>query len=381
MATGSAAPLPPLPAPAGADGGPGRAGSNRSRHWLAAGAASALVLALLVGLVFGFGGGSGDHRSKSSATATTTRPPLDVPAVVKRIAPAVVAVGTGTGPTASSGSGIVLSGSGLVATSASVAGDATTLQVVLADGKTHQGIVIGSDPDSGVAVIQVRGVSGLTPAGLSETAAQVGDEVVAVGAPAVAGGSPSAAEGVVSADGASAKVGTTTMDGLLQTDAAVTDGAAGGPLVNRRGQVVGLSIAVDGGVAGSGYAIPIDALRTALQQLESGQGASGPHSPTLGARTRDVSALTPAEVAQYGVSTSDGAMVVEVDSRSSAHTAGLAVGDVITAVDAQVVNNTADLTAVIGAHHAGDAVVITYERRGQIRNVKVALRSRADTGN
>jgi S1-C subfamily serine protease len=338
------------------------------------------VVAVLVGVVFGFGGGSGGRRSGSSATATTTRPPLDVPAVVDRIAPSLVAVSTGTGA-AASGSGFVLSATGLVATTAMVAGDATSVQVVLHDGKTHDADVIATDPAVGVALLQVRGASGLTAAGLSETAAQVGDEVVAVGAPADAGGAPTSAEGVVSADGATAKLGTTMVGGLLQTDAALPDGAAGGPLVDRSGQVVGLSIAVDGGAAGSGYAIPVDSLRTEIQQLESGQGASGPHSPTLGASTRDVASLSPAEMARYGIETSDGAMVVEVDRRSSAHTAGLAVGDVITAVDAQVVNNTADLTAVIGAHHAGDTVTITYARQGDIRNVRVALRSRADTGN
>ena len=301
--------------------------------------------------------------------------------MVARVAPSVVAVESGSGSTAATGSGIVVSAGGLVATTASVAGDATTVQVVLPDGKTHDADVIGSDPAAGVAVLHVRDVTGLTPAGLSATAAQVGDEVVAIGAPAGAGGTPSAAEGVVSADGASAKLGTTTVDQLLQTDAALADGAAGGPLVNRRGEVVGMSIAVDGGTAGHGYAIPAETLRSEVQQLASGQGPSGPHSPTLGASTRDVASLTPAEVARYGIETSDGAMVVAVDRRSSAHTAGLALGDVITAVDAQVVNNTADLTAVIGAHHAGDSVVVTYERRGQIVNVKVVLRSRADTGN
>jgi S1-C subfamily serine protease len=370
------APLPPLPA--APEGGSGGSHEPRPRRWIAAGAASAVVVAVLVGVLFGFGGSSG-HRAGSSATTTTIPQPLDVPALSRRVGPAVAAIVTGSGATA--GSGIVVSASGLVATTAAAVGDAATVEIALGDGKSRPADLVGSDPDAGVAVLQIRGASGLPTAVLSETAAAVGDEVVAVGAPTGPGAAPSAAEGVVSADGASAKIGTARVDGLIQTDAAVTAAATGGPLVDRRGQVVGMSIAVDGGAEGSGYALSVATLRTEIQQIQAGQGTSGPHSPSLGAQTRDVSTLTPAEVARYGVQTSDGAMVVEVDNRSSAHTAGLAVGDVITAIDAQVVNNGADLTGAIGSLHAGDQVVITYERGGDIHNVKVVLRSRADTGN
>jgi serine protease Do len=157
--------------------------------------------------------------------------------------------------------------------------------------------------------------------------------------------------------------------------------AAGGPLVDRTGKVVGMSITVDGGAAASGYAIPVDTLRNRIEALQADQGKQTPSSPTLGVKTEDVASLSPAQVAANGVSTSDGAMITEVERRSSAHDADLRVGDVVTAVDAQVVNNTADLVAAIATHHRGDQVVITYARGGQIANVKVTLLSRAETGN
>jgi serine protease Do len=339
-------------------------------------------MAVLLAAIVGLGDRSG-HRGAQGAGSTTTLPkPLDVPALTRRAAQSTVGIDpTSTGATAvPTGSGIVLSSTGMVVTTERIAGQTTTVEVRLPDGSTRVADLVGSDAGGGVALLQIRDVQGLSPAELADQAAHVGDEVVAVGTATTTRGS-SSSEGVVSADGAEATVGAATLDGLLQSDAVVAPAGAGGPLVDRTGKVVGMSIAIDGGATGNGYAIPVDTLRSRIEALEANQGKQTPNSPTLGVKTEDVASLSPASVSANGVTTSDGAMITEVDRRSTAHDADLRVGDVITAVDAQVVNNTGDLVAAIANHHRGDQVVVTFARRGQIGNVRVTLRSIAETGN
>ena len=101
----------------------------------------------------------------------------------------------------------------------------------------------------------------------------------------------------------------------------------------------------------------------------------------MGVSTQDVRGLDPSVVAQYGIQTSDGTLVVHVAQPSAAASAGLAVGDVITAVDSQPVNDGDDLAAAVDAHQAGDRIQVTYARQGQIANTTVTLLARGDTGN
>jgi S1-C subfamily serine protease len=204
---------------------------------------------------------------------------------------------------------------------------------------------------------------------------------VAVGAAPAPGGARPAAEGVVSALEVTMSTPGTSLSNLIRSDAVTSPVQGGGPLLDAQGRAIGLTAVVSQPAPGAGYAMAIDSIRSVIQQLEQGQGALSPQSATMGAQTLDVAKLTPADIARYGVQTSDGAMVVEVDRRSSAADAGLQVGDVITAIDALPVNSSSDLDGAVQYDHAGQRVTITFERQGQIHNVAVVLRSRRDTGN
>ncbi len=351
---------------------------------LVAAVAASLLTAAVVLVLRRDDGGSVSTSSATTAPGTKA-PPLDIQALLKKAQPSVVSIETGqqttAGQTGSAGSGVIISSNGLVLTNAHVVASASTMGVVLYDGRTQQADLVGSVPDKDVALIKIRGVSHLTPATLGDSDhTQVGDEVVAIGNALNLGGLPSVTEGIVSAKDRTIQGSGITLSNLIQTDAAINPGNSGGPLLNSSGQVIGLNTAIATDAQNIGFAIAIDAVKPLIEQIQSGQGQVTPDSPTLGVNTVDVSSLTPAVVAQYGIVTSDGAMVARIETHSSASIAGLAVGDVITAIDGQAVNSSSDAAAVVAGHAAGDRITLTFERRGQINNVAVVLLSRRDTG-
>ncbi len=370
--------LPPLPTAPTAPPGPG---GHRHRGPVLAALAGVGVVALVAGVVFGFGlGPAGSHHR--AATSTTTRPtPLDVPALRQGVAASVVQV-TVTGSSSATVSALVVDTSGVLVTTADAVAGATGVTVRLADGRSGPAQVLGTLPDDDVAVLRIPAVGGLkaAPFGHSGRVA-VHDEVVAVGAAARSGGSPTSAEGLVTAVGQSLPSGPGSSNDVIRTDAPIPSSAAGGALVDAHGEVVGLNVVPSGANAKDGYALGIDAVEPLVTQIEQGHAQDTPESPSLGVSTQDVRSLAPGAAAQYGIQTSDGALVVHVAQPSAAARAGLAVGDVITAVDSQPVNDTADLAAAVAAHQAGDQMQVTYARQGQTANVTVTLLARGDTGN
>ncbi len=374
--------LPPLPPVTSRSSG---GGWRRPSSPVLAALAGALVVVVVAVAVFGFGLGPSSSTRPNRPRAAATRPaPLDVPALRRAVAPSVVAVSvTGAGGPAatSTGSGVIVTSSGLVVTTADLVADATSVQVVLADGRSVNGQVEGTRPDGDVAVIRLSGAGGVSAARLGRSSAvKAQDEVVAFGAPAQAKGQLTSAEGVVTATGQTLPAGANSASDVIRTDAPTPASAAGGPLVDTRGDVVGLTVAVSRAGVSGGYALGIDAVTPLVTQIEQGHADNTPTSPSLGVGTLDVRGLDPATVARYGVQTSDGAVVVHVAQPSAAAAGGLAVGDVITAVDAQPVNTTADLAAAVASHQAGDQVQVTYQRGAQLANVTVTLLARKDTG-
>ncbi len=381
--SGATAGLPPLPSVARQ----ARVGAAlRFRGPILAGLAGVSVVALVAAVVFGFGlGPAGSHR-KARTPATIRPAPLDVPALVQAVAASVVQVTVtrpGLGPAATvTGSGIIVDASGVVVTTAEVVDGASSVSVRLADGRGGPAQVLGTLRAADVAAIRIPAVGGLKAASLGHSGSvAVHNEVVAVGAPSQAGATPSSAEGVVTAVGQALPGGQVSSSDVIQTDAPIPASAAGGPLVDARGAVIGLNVVPSGANAKSGYALAIDAVEPLVTQIEQGHADDTPASPDLGVSTQDVRGLDPSVVAQYGIQTSDGTLVVHVAQPSAAANAGLTVGDVVTAVDSQPVNDTNDLAAAVAAHHAGDRIQVTYARRGQIANAMVTLLARSDTGN
>jgi putative serine protease PepD len=226
-------------------------------------------------------------EAKVVPVSSTLAGQLDVPAVLAKVEPSVVSVQTKitqrNGPFVAqgegAGTGIVLSADGKILTNAHVVADATSITVTLPGESTPRAArLIGADTTADVAVLQLSEVSGLTPAPLATASTLgVGDDVVAIGNALALDGGPTVTSGIVSALNRSIQTENGTLNGLIQTDAAISSGNSGGPLVNASGQVVGLNTAAalsGGGVNAEniGFAIPISTVLSVADRLSATSG-------------------------------------------------------------------------------------------------------------
>ncbi|TAM91083.1 MAG: PDZ domain-containing protein [Jatrophihabitans sp.] len=262
---------------------------------------------------------------------------------------------------AAAGTGMILTANGEVLTNNHVVASATSIHVtVVATGATYTATVVGTDPTQDVAVIQLRGASGLRTVTAYSGTATTGASVTGVGNAGGRGGVPSAARGTVTATGqtitASDEDGSNpeTLHGLIQINADIQPGDSGGPLYDAAGKVIGMDTAVEMNTDGStaaGYAIPIGTATGIAQQIESGQASSTVH---LG------------YPAFLGVSvsgsqtTTGGAVVQQVLSGTPAAQTGIVAGDVITAVGGQAVDSVDGLLAVLQGYRPGQQVSVTW---------------------
>ncbi|MCX6463405.1 MAG: trypsin-like peptidase domain-containing protein [Pseudonocardiales bacterium] len=339
---------------------------------------SAALIAGLVGGGAGFGGAYallGDGPSGTQLTTVPASPaanaePGTVAGAAAVATPSTVDIRVTLAEGAAEGSGVILSADGAVLTNNHVVSGSTgEITVTLADGTQHPATVVGTSPSYDLAVLQVQGVSGLTPATLGNSGdVQVGQQVVAIGSPQGLAGTVTT--GIVSAFDRTVTVqgddGAAVVYNGLQTDAPINQGNSGGPLVDLNGRVVGINsaIATGGGQStgsiGLGFAIPVDqAKRVAQEILDSGAATK----PVLGVQG-DASGRS-----------GEGAQVAAVTPDSPAAAAGLAAGDVVTRVDDARVQDFADLIARVGARTPGDRVTLTL---ADGRTLEVTLGSVTD---
>ena len=324
---------------------------------------------------------SGTSLQGTAASNDTVAPAGSVEAVASAVLPSVVSIKVSTAQGGGEGTGIVLSSDGLILTNNHVVAEAAsggTLSVTLNDGTSHKATIVGRDPVTDLAVIKADGVSGLKKATLGTSAnLDPGEQVVAIGSPlglqgTVTSGIISALNRPVRTGDATGTENASTVIDALQTDAAINPGNSGGPLVNMRGEVVGINSAIaslgasqgsQSGSIGLGFSIPIDEARTIAKQLiDSGTAIHA----QLGVSVQDAST--------DGSSTfSDGAAVGQVTAGSAAAKAGLASGDVITKVGDRTVDSADALIAAVRSHRPGDDVVITYTRNGSTATATVTL--------
>jgi len=342
-----------------------------------------LVIGLVAGLLGGLLGGVVGHsladpEGSSIGVLGAPLPEADpsaplgpVEAVAQRVLPSVVQLRVRSGDAGGEGSGIVLSADGLVLTNNHVvdeAADGASLTALFQDGTTAAADIVGRDPSSDIAVIRVRGVSGLTPIELGNSdAVRVGQQVVAIGSPLGLGGSVTS--GIISAVDRAVNVGPqngasdSTVLNALQTDAAINPGNSGGPLVDMQGRIIGVNSAIattggaQGGSIGVGFSIPINQAHRIAKELES-----------TGVATRAVLGVNVA----VGGEDSTGAVIGQVTAGSPAAVAGLASGEVITRVDDRVITSGDELVAAIRDHVPGDQITLVVNGR----QVVVTLGSR-----
>ena len=254
------------------------------------------------------------------------------------------------------GSGVIVSPQGYVLTNNHVIEGADEILVALKDGHVGKARVVGTDPETDLAVLQVE--LGELPAITigDSTHLRVGDVVLAIGNPFGVG--QTVTQGIVSATGRN-QLGINTFEDFIQTDAAINPGNSGGALINAYGDLVGINTAIfsrSGGSQGIGFAIPLGLAKDVMAQIiESGRVARG----WLGVEIQDV---TPELAESFGLETDTGAIVAGVLRDGPAHAAGLQPGDIIQQVDDTRVSNVRDALNAIAKARPGARIHILGSR-------------------
>lgn len=262
--------------------------------------------------------------------------------------------------TQSLGSGVVVDArNGYVITNHHVIENAQTVTVTLRDGRQLNAKIIGSDPDSDLAAIQIP-ANNLTALPLADSdALRVGDFVVAIGNPFGLG--QTVTSGIVSALGRSG-LGIEGYEDFIQTDASINPGNSGGALVNLQGELVGVNTAIlapSGGNVGIGFAIPANMVSQVMGQiLKYGEVRRG----QLGVTVQD---LTPQLARASGAPDAQGALIAQVQPNSAAARAGLRAGDVVVAVNDRPIRSSGSLRTTIGLLPVGDEVKLDVLRDGR----------------
>jgi serine protease Do len=262
------------------------------------------------------------------------------------------------------GSGFIVDAQGHVVTNAHVVEQADQVRVKLSDEREFDAKVKGRDPKLDLALLELVGAQALPYVSLgSSEALRVGEYVVAIGNPFGLGNTVTM--GIVSAK--SRAIGAGPYDDFIQTDASINPGNSGGPLFNLLGQVVGINTAINPQGRGIGFAIPVDALKEILPQLQSaGKVARG----RLGVAIQSVDlALAKA----LGLDRAKGAMIAEVEPGGPADRAGLRPGDLIVRVDQTEIVHASELPRVVARHAPGSKVKVEYVRERAARTIDVAL--------
>ncbi|WP_237565315.1 S1C family serine protease [Ornithinimicrobium cavernae] len=329
--------------------------------------------------------------SPTSASNATYSPSTDWGGVAANVTPSVVAISVESGTGGGAGSGVVWDESGHIVTNAHVVAGAEKVQVTLADGRSYEAEIAGSDPSTDLAVLTLTTPPGdLHPISVGDDEElRVGDPVMAIGNPL--GLSGTVTTGIVSAldrpvttqaaGGGGVRPGAVeqaepVVTNAIQTSAAINPGNSGGALVDSNGALIGINSSIaslgsmggQSGNIGIGFAIPVGEVSSIVEQLI--EDGTAEHA-FLGVGLTDATA-------EKDGATLHAAGISRVEPGSPADTAGLAEGDAITQIDGERVNGSLALVAQVRQRTAGDEIELTYIRDGEELTLTVALDARAD---
>lgn len=298
--------------------------------------------------------------------------------VANKVSPAVVRIVSTTQvispfflqviPQEGLGSGVIIREDGLILTNNHVIADATKIEVTLSNGKTYKGEVLGADPISDLALVKINATN-LPTAPLGDSSkVKVGEFVVAIGNPY--GLDHTVTFGVISAVERNIDTGNNTMYGVIQTDAAINPGNSGGPLVNLKGEVIGINTMIYQNAQGLGFAVSSN---TAKKVIDSILKTGKVRWPYLGIQ---VTTMTQEIANSYNIAYTEGAFVVDVVVGSPAYMGGIRKYDVITAVNGKAIKTADDLISTIRNYSPNDRVTITVSRNGKMMDLQVVLGSK-----
>ena len=348
----------------------------------------------LLAIVIAACAGNGDDATTPTPPPKTTAPaateaPLPPPGtrlstvdIVRTLRPSVVQVLTegatqdvfgNRQPTQGIGTGVIIDAEGHIVTNNHVvrigAELASRITVTLSDGSSETAQVVGTDPQTDLAVLKID-ASGLTPGVLGDSSSlPVGADVVAIGFALGLEGDPTVTRGVVSAKNRTLPQANTNLsiNGLIQTDASISPGNSGGPLVDDRGRVIGINTAIIPGGENIGFAISIDLVKSIIADLiQDGRVARG----FFGIQPADI---TPSLARSLDLPTDDGVGVMDVIPGSPADQAGFQANDIIIALGDDTLRNSGDLLEALRQYQSGQQITVHFYRDGAEQEADVTL--------
>ena len=346
---------------------------------------AARIAALLLLVVISFSGGIIGGLVAGGATDSTTNGPLvtaaplnpasvgdtDIAKAWKAIAPSVVTIDSVGSEGEAIGTGIIVTSDGEVLTNEHVVSGASTVRVRLSGAiEAVSAKVLATDPGNDMALLKITNASGLTAATFADPESiAVGDPVVAVGYALNLDGGPSVTAGIVSALNRTLQDESGALNGLIQTDAAISSGNSGGPLINLRGQVVGINTAVatsgmNSAANNIGFAIGVSEVTRVAGILRAEADGTSRAQGYLGIGLKDRS------------DGGSGAVVGEVESGSPADKAGLRVNDVVLEINGTTITGQGALIGIIRDSAPGEKVSIVVERDGERKTLEATLVAR-----
>ncbi len=267
------------------------------------------------------------------------------------------------------GSGFIIDSDGYIVTNNHVVEDADQIKVRLATDKEYDATVVGRDSKTDLALIKIEGAVDLSPLPMGDSDNQtVGSWVVAIGSPF--GLEQTVTAGIISAKGRI--LGSGPYDDFIQTDASINPGNSGGPLINMKGEVIGINTAIVASGQGIGFAIPINMAKDIVTQLKSkGEVTRG----WLGVGIQD---LTPELSEYYKLGDRSGVLVTHVFEGDPADKAGIKVNDLIVSVGGEPITSSRELSRRIAGLGVGKSAEITIVRGGKERTISIKTTKRED---
>lgn len=331
------------------------------------------------------GSNTTSHRLANDGNLTVSKQEADIASLTERVSPSVVSIISSAPDSGRSsmyqaaGTGMIVSKDGYVLTNKHVVNGARAVTIVTSTGTTYKDVsVTGTDPLNDIAFLKIPNVSNLPTVELGDSkTVRVGQQVVAIGN-ALGQYNNTVTSGIISGLGRPVQAGdeqgraVENLSDLLQTDAAINSGNSGGPLLNLRGQVIGINTAVAADAQNIGFAIPIGSIKGALDGvLKTG---------TVSRAIMGVQyvTITPETKSEYNLPINQGDYVYggnqpAVKSDGPADKAGIREKDILLKVNGEQIGAGKSISTLIGEYKPGDTVVITLQRDGKVQDVRVTL--------